>query len=92
MHLNNRGNANFPIKLIDLSLILARLFEDPERELNVVMSAEWKSSLPVFDFDTDMDPAPVARAFAKEIWSKEYFETLKLCVVLNCRENLIGYR
>jgi hypothetical protein len=61
---------------------LVRLFEDPERELNVVLNAEWKSSLPVFDFDTDMDPAPVARAFAKEIWSKEYFETLKLYVVL----------
>jgi len=46
--------------------------------MEVILNAEWHSTLPVFDFDTDMDPAPVARAFAKEIWSKEYFEILKL--------------
>ncbi|CAB3361611.1 Hypothetical predicted protein [Cloeon dipterum] len=54
-----------------------RLSEAPEKELSVVLNAEWKSNLPVFDFDTDMDPSPVARALAKETWSREFFQILK---------------
>ena len=39
--------------------------------------AEYTSIFPYFDFDSDMDPWTVARAFAKEPWSKEYFERIR---------------
>ena len=39
--------------------------------------AEYTSVFPYFDFDSDMDPWTVARAFAKEPWSKEYFERIR---------------
>ena len=39
--------------------------------------AEYSSIFPYFDFDSDMDAWTVARAFAKEPWSKEYFERIR---------------
>lgn len=44
---------------------------------HVQLSAEYTSIFPYFDFDSDMDPWTVARAFAKEPWSKEYFERIR---------------
>ena len=38
---------------------------------------EYKSELSYFDFDSDMDPWTIARAFAKEPWSREYFDKIK---------------
>lgn len=38
---------------------------------------DFKTDLPHFDFDSDMDPWPVAKAMAKEPWSREYFDTVK---------------
>ncbi len=42
-----------------------------------LFQAEYKSNLPYFDFDSDMDPWTVARAFTKEQWSKEYFDQIR---------------
>lgn len=39
--------------------------------------AEYSSKFPYFDFDSDMDPWTVARAFAKEPWSREYFDRIQ---------------
>ena len=43
----------------------------------VVIDAEYSSDLEYFDFDSDMDPWTVARAMAREPWSREYFDRLK---------------
>ena len=39
--------------------------------------AQFESKFPFFDFDSDMDPWPVARAFAKEPWSRDYFDRIR---------------
>ena len=46
-------------------------------EHNVKIRAEYLSSLPYFDFDSEMNPWTVARAMAREPWSREYFTRLK---------------
>ncbi len=38
---------------------------------------EYKTALSHFDFDLDMDPWTIAKAFAKEPWSKEYFDRIR---------------
>ena len=43
----------------------------------VRIDAEYNSELEYFDFDSDMDPWTVARAMAREPWSRQYFERLK---------------
>ena len=43
----------------------------------VRIDAEYSSELEYFDFDSDMDPWTVARAMAREPWSRQYFEGLK---------------
>ena len=43
----------------------------------VKLRAEYTSQLPYFDFDSDMNAWTVARAFAKEPWSREYFERIR---------------
>ena len=43
----------------------------------VKLQAEYVSTLPYFDFDSDMNAWTVARAFAKEPWSREYFERIR---------------
>ena len=37
----------------------------------------YESKFPFFDFDSDMDAWTVARAFAKEPWSREYFDGIR---------------
>jgi hypothetical protein len=44
---------------------------------DVALHIEFTSSLPYFDFDTDMDALSVARGIALEPWSQEYFKTTK---------------
>lgn len=43
----------------------------------VKLNAVWNSNLEYFDFDTDVPPFTMARAIAKEPWSREYFQQLK---------------
>nr|CAD7260836.1 unnamed protein product [Timema shepardi] len=54
-----------------------RLESDPEQVMNVKLDAEFDSDLPYFNFDTDLHPSAMCRAFAKEDWTKEYFNNLK---------------
>ena len=48
-----------------------------QKKHSVVLKADYTSNLPHFDFDSDMNPWTVARAFAKEPWSKEYFDRIR---------------
>merc|ERR1712142_451294 len=43
----------------------------------VTLDAVYTSDLNYFDFDSDMDPWAVARAMAREPWTREYFQRLK---------------
>ena len=43
----------------------------------VNIDGEFRSDLPYFDFDSDMEAWTVARAMAREPWSREYFAKLK---------------
>jgi len=54
-----------------------KLQGDPKKEYDVVLRIKFTTSLPYFDFDTDMDELPVARGMALEPWSREYFNTVK---------------
>ena len=38
------------------------------------LETTFTSTIPLFDFDADMDAWSVARAFAREPWSREYFD------------------
>ena len=44
---------------------------------SVQIDGEYRSSLPFFDFDCDMEIWTVARAMARESWSRQYFARLK---------------
>nr|XP_029728509.1 uncharacterized protein LOC115266418 [Aedes albopictus] len=54
-----------------------RFENDPSQEMQVKLEAFWTTNLPYYNFATDMDPKSVARAMAKELWSREYFQNLK---------------
>lgn len=54
-----------------------KIWGDVLSSKEVELNAEFISSVPHFDFDTDMHPAALARSMAKEKWSKKYFEDLK---------------
>ncbi|XP_069693780.1 uncharacterized protein [Periplaneta americana] len=54
-----------------------RLHGDAEKMFDVALRVEFTSSLPYFDFDTDMDELSVARGMALEPWSREYFNALR---------------
>ena len=43
----------------------------------VKLDAVYTSDLDYFDFDSDMEPWAVARAMAREPWTREYFQRLK---------------
>jgi len=45
--------------------------------VHVQIDLQWKSDLRHFDFDTDVPPVAMARALAKEHWTRAYFEKLK---------------
>ncbi|EAT39972.1 AAEL008264-PA, partial [Aedes aegypti] len=54
-----------------------RFENDLSQEMKVKLEAFWTTDLPYYNFATDMDPRPVARAMAKELWSREHFQNLK---------------
>lgn len=55
-----------------------RLYNKPDdKERDVEIDLMWTSELPHFDYDTDMDMMAMAKAFARETWSREYFQQLK---------------
>jgi hypothetical protein len=53
------------------------LHGDSKKIYDVALHVEFTSSLPYFDFDTDMDALPVARGIAQEPWNQEYFSNIK---------------
>lgn len=54
-----------------------QLRRDTTKELvDVEIDAIWSSSLPFFDFDTDMI-GTLARGIARETWTRDYFQQLK---------------
>ena len=57
--------------------MLFRTLGDKSQTYKVNMKAEWKSALPYFDFDVMIPEWTMARAIAREPWSREYFEMLK---------------
>lgn len=56
---------------------IMRFENDHSRNMNVKLEAFWKTDLPYYNFASDMDPKPVARAMAKEVWSRNHFKNLK---------------
>lgn len=50
---------------------------ETKTEHQVKISAKYLSSLPHFDFDSEMDAWTVARAMSREPWSRAYFDRLK---------------
>jgi hypothetical protein len=44
---------------------------------DVSIDADWSSELPHFYYDTDLFPPTVARAIAREPWTRDYFKTLE---------------
>ena len=44
---------------------------------DVKISGTYTSELPYFDFDSEMEAWTVARAMAREPWSRDYFDRLK---------------
>ena len=44
---------------------------------DVKISGTYTSELPYFDFDSEMEAWTVARAMAREPWSRAYFDRLK---------------
>jgi hypothetical protein len=62
----------------------------PTSEISFIFKAEFVTNLPYFDFDSDMEPWTAAKAFAKEPWSKEYFDNVKK-YVYNCYHTLLRY-
>lgn len=47
------------------------------KEVNVEMSAVWRSIGPTFDFTSDLSSAAKSEAMALEPWSRVYFNKLK---------------
>ena len=47
------------------------------QEHDVKVDAVYTSNIPHFDFDSEMNAWTVARAMAREPWSREYFNRLK---------------
>lgn len=66
-----KGNGTMYIKLNN------RTNGENGKTCQVKLTADWKSDLQYFDYDTDVPPLTMARAIAKEPWSREYFQMLK---------------
>ncbi|XP_038113152.1 uncharacterized protein LOC6051478 [Culex quinquefasciatus] len=54
-----------------------RFENDYSHNMEVKLQATWTTALPYFNFASDMDPRPTARAMAKEKWSRDHFRNLK---------------
>src|SRR4051812_29135485 len=79
MTAHSSKTRRFPVfvRAAQIHDFLPRLHDDHTRTFNVSLNMDYKSALPYFDFDTMIPPWTMARAIAKETWSREYFETLK---------------
>lgn len=54
-----------------------RLSSDPTKSVEVKLDANWnRTDWNHFNYDTDMSPSSMARDIARELWSREYFQTL----------------
>lgn len=49
----------------------------PCKKVDIEMNVIWRSSLPAFNFSTDMSKIAMSEAMAHQPWSREYFENLK---------------
>ncbi|XP_018334471.1 uncharacterized protein LOC108743404 [Agrilus planipennis] len=56
---------------------LMKKHNNPSETFSVEIDATWRSDLPFFDFDTDVDILSMAKAIALEKWNKDYFKILK---------------
>ncbi|XP_023703367.1 uncharacterized protein LOC111862314 isoform X2 [Cryptotermes secundus] len=54
-----------------------KLHGDPKKMYDVALYVKFTSSLPYFDFDTDMEELAVAKGMALEPWSQEYFSIVR---------------
>lgn len=54
-----------------------RLKRTLNQNVNVKLAVKWQSSLPTFDFSTDLSKRAMSEAMALENWSRDYFESLK---------------
>jgi hypothetical protein len=54
-----------------------KLESDPSKRFKVDFVADWKTNLPYFDYDSMIPAWTMAKAFAKESWSRQYFQNLK---------------
>lgn len=54
-----------------------RLHNDPDRLVQVKISAKWTSDLPWISFDLDLPAKMLARSISREPWSREKFEIMK---------------
>ncbi|XP_078455460.1 uncharacterized protein LOC144721590 [Lampetra planeri] len=48
-----------------------------DRTLNVIVDLVWESTLPYFDFDTELHPTFICRGIAREPWSGTFFKDLE---------------
>ncbi|XP_054287744.1 uncharacterized protein LOC129003474 [Macrosteles quadrilineatus] len=53
------------------------LHVNPTKQFSVAFSAVFTSALPIFHYDTDLDPGLLAAAIANEPWTLQYFKALK---------------
>jgi len=54
-----------------------RLQSDSSQVFDVNFEGDWSTDLPFFNYDTDLNPATVARVIAKEKWTRKYFKSLE---------------
>ncbi|XP_046660534.1 uncharacterized protein LOC124354257 [Homalodisca vitripennis] len=50
---------------------------NPTKQYRVMFNGVWTSNMPIFNFDTDLNPHLVASAIANESWTPSYFRMLK---------------
>lgn len=54
-----------------------RLEADLDQKFRVKLEGDWTSDYPYFLFEADMSTRAVARAIAREKWTKKFFRSLK---------------
>ncbi|XP_046395341.1 uncharacterized protein LOC124162750 [Ischnura elegans] len=54
-----------------------RVDGDAENVVHVHLDVIWTSSLPFFDIDMHMDAMLLAKAYAREPWNEDFFETVR---------------
>ncbi|XP_055551031.1 uncharacterized protein LOC129733288 isoform X2 [Wyeomyia smithii] len=54
-----------------------RFENDHSQHFDIQLEMEWTTSFSCFNFASDMDANSIARATAKELWSRQHFKNLK---------------